>query len=221
MTNNLKIVKGKAPLALLPRDGLEVASAALEQGAGKYFPNNWRKCDPDEVPTWYHAILRHMYALCDGETHDADSGVHHLGHVAAGALIALTLLGEKYQESNIMQEKPETRTLINSAKALFGDVPAGVTTSPTVAKSEDIIRQEDKEPVVGDFVEVLELYDGHQPIRVGARGQLDHIVRGPRSGEVMYYVVCAEKGDGLVKGNATKIKLVLRGKRTPLETKES
>jgi dATP/dGTP diphosphohydrolase len=49
-------------------------------GARKYAPNNWRK-----GIAWSRvlgAILRHTFAILDGEDLDADSGLPHADHLA-------------------------------------------------------------------------------------------------------------------------------------------
>lgn len=47
-------------------------------GALKYAPNNWRK-----GYAWglsMAALLRHVFAFWRGESHDPESGLHHLAH---------------------------------------------------------------------------------------------------------------------------------------------
>lgn len=73
----------------LPYQGLALGAAAMEHGALKYWPGNWRDCPVDEVATYRHALLRH---LCDPESEDPESGVHHLGHIIAGAAIMCHVL---------------------------------------------------------------------------------------------------------------------------------
>ncbi len=82
----------KAPLALIPPVAAEACARALEHGAAKYGPFNWRDTTKGQAysyMTYLHAMKRHIDALLDGEDVAADSGVHHLGHVMAGAAIVL------------------------------------------------------------------------------------------------------------------------------------
>jgi hypothetical protein len=115
---------GKAPLALLPRAGLEVAAAAMEHGALKYWPGNWRDCPPDEVATYRHALLRHCTAFCnDNEVLDPESGVPHLGHIIAGAAIMCHVMGLSYDPGTWAREHPELLKRLVSDAALFGPRP--------------------------------------------------------------------------------------------------
>lgn len=82
----------KAPLGLVP-PALEIgASEAMENGANKYGPFNWRE-KPVEYMTYLVAMKRHIAALIDGEDFAADSGIHHLHHIAAGAGILIDAKG--------------------------------------------------------------------------------------------------------------------------------
>lgn len=63
-------------------------SQALECGAIKYGPWNWRDNNV-ELMTYLGAMKRHIDAVIDGEDIDPESGAHHLGHVAAGCAIVL------------------------------------------------------------------------------------------------------------------------------------
>jgi len=94
--NNLKnsVGRTKAQLGLLPPVATIVGSMAMEDGAEKYGPYNWRQEDSSvEYMQYLNAILRHVYALMDGEDHADDSKVHHLGHVIATAGILLDAQG--------------------------------------------------------------------------------------------------------------------------------
>lgn len=70
-----------------PVINIEMA-AALQSGANKYGPWNWRS-NHVEMMTYIGAMRRHIDALLDGEDRAPDSGVHHLGHVAASCAIVL------------------------------------------------------------------------------------------------------------------------------------
>ena len=116
---------GKAPLALLPLAGIEVAAAALEHGALKYWPNNWRACPRDELGTYRHALLRHAaaFAIAD-ERDDPESGVSHLGHVIACAAIMCHVLGLRYAPGKLAAAADREALLrLVSDEALFGTVP--------------------------------------------------------------------------------------------------
>lgn len=78
----------KPQLQLLPPVFNEAVAAALSHGADKYGPWNWRE-NKVEMMTYLGAMKRHIDALLDGEDLAPDSGVHHLGHIAASCAIVL------------------------------------------------------------------------------------------------------------------------------------
>jgi len=73
---------------LIPPVFNEAVAAALANGAPRYGPWNWRE-NKVEMMTYLGAMKRHIDALLDGEDLAPDSGVHHLGHIAASCAIVL------------------------------------------------------------------------------------------------------------------------------------
>lgn len=72
----------KVSLGLILSSALIHEARAMENGAKKYGPFNWR--DKKIIASVYtNAALRHILAWSDGEEVAADSGVHHLGHARA------------------------------------------------------------------------------------------------------------------------------------------
>jgi hypothetical protein len=82
--NNPKTAIGakKVPLHLIPPAAKFHFATAMENGAAKYGPYNWRD-KKVSVLTYLAAAMRHMDAYLDGEDLAADSGVHHLAHAMA------------------------------------------------------------------------------------------------------------------------------------------
>jgi hypothetical protein len=78
----------KPPLSLIPATALIPLSRALEQGAGKYGPYNWRRT-PISASVYQNAALRHLLAWWDGEDVDVESGQSHLAHVMANCAILI------------------------------------------------------------------------------------------------------------------------------------
>ena len=78
----------KPQLQLIPPVFNEAVAAALAHGAPRYGPWNWRS-NRVEMMTYLGAMKRHIDALLDGEDLAPDSGVHHLGHIAASCAIVL------------------------------------------------------------------------------------------------------------------------------------
>jgi hypothetical protein len=80
----------KPRYSLLPTGSVEHVIDVLEFGATKYAPNNWQHVT-DARTRYYDATMRHLSAWWQGETHDAESGLHHLAHAACCILFLLWL----------------------------------------------------------------------------------------------------------------------------------
>lgn len=81
----------KAPLGLVPPALIIGAAEAMENGASKYGPFNWRDY-PVQAMTYVEAALRHLLAYVDGEDDAPDTGIHHVKHAIAGLGILLDSL---------------------------------------------------------------------------------------------------------------------------------
>jgi hypothetical protein len=75
-------VKKVPTLSVIPTAALVHMGRAMENGAEKYGPFNWRQ-HPVQSGIYVDACLRHLMAWMDGEEDADDSGVHHLGHAMA------------------------------------------------------------------------------------------------------------------------------------------
>lgn len=89
---NLKNELGrkKDQLQLFPVAGIREGATAMVEGAGKYGPFNWRY-GRVELMQYVGAVLRHAYAIADGEWIDSESAVgktHLAGILASAAIIA-------------------------------------------------------------------------------------------------------------------------------------
>lgn len=60
----------------------------MDLGAAKYGPFNWRE-HAVSFSVYYNALLRHLFAVLDGEWIDPESRAPHLAHVMACASIVL------------------------------------------------------------------------------------------------------------------------------------
>lgn len=78
----------KIPLHLVPPSANFHLAHALNDGAKKYGPYNWRD-HRVSTSVYISAARRHLDAFWDGEDIAADSGVHHLGHAMACLAIIL------------------------------------------------------------------------------------------------------------------------------------
>lgn len=78
----------KPSMSVVPTTSLIHLMRAMQNGADKYEPFNWRTKNVSST-IYYAAAMRHLMAWFDGEKNAADSGVHHLGHVMACCAIIL------------------------------------------------------------------------------------------------------------------------------------
>lgn len=77
--------QAKAPVDLVPTQGIEAAARAFAFGALKYSRYNWAK--GMDWHRLYGATLRHLYAWQSGEEADSESGLSHLDHALASLLM--------------------------------------------------------------------------------------------------------------------------------------
>ena len=86
---------GKLRYDLLPFDAVDEVVKILNYGIKKY-PNpeeNWRdNSKPEDIKRYKAAMLRHMSELQQGRTHDIESGLHHMAHIATNSLFIIALL---------------------------------------------------------------------------------------------------------------------------------
>lgn len=93
----------KVSLHLLPTAGLIHEARAMENGAAKYGPFNWREEGKKVHATVYVAACqRHLMAWLDGEEIAEDSGIHHLGHAKA----CLGILLDALECKNMVDDRP-------------------------------------------------------------------------------------------------------------------
>lgn len=81
----LRFNTGKPRWGLVHYKSLEPMVRVLEYGAQKYDDDNWKKgLVPREV---LECLQRHLAAIMDGETHDPESGLPHIGHILCNAMM--------------------------------------------------------------------------------------------------------------------------------------
>jgi len=79
-SEGMKFDNGKLLYSLIPPETLKALAEVLTYGAQKYAPNNWQKVENGDI-RYMDALFRHLEAFRSGETHDPESGMHHLAHV--------------------------------------------------------------------------------------------------------------------------------------------
>lgn len=72
----------------IPPAALIYLGAVMKNGADKYGLMNWRQHSVT-FSVYYNAMLRHLFAILDGEWEDPESGQPHLAHVMACATVIL------------------------------------------------------------------------------------------------------------------------------------
>ena len=96
----VKYDNGKPQWSLLPFRALKEVVEVLTYGAKKYAPDNWKKV-PDARRRYIDAGFRHFTAYASGETHDPETGKHHLAHAICCLLYLIAFdLGEHNDKSN-------------------------------------------------------------------------------------------------------------------------
>jgi hypothetical protein len=101
----------KPDLSLVPPASLIHEALAMENGAKKYGPYNWR-AKKIRARVYVAAALRHLLQYLDGEDTAVDSGVHHLAHAKACCGILLDAI----ETGNLDDDRPKpgsaTRLLV-------------------------------------------------------------------------------------------------------------
>lgn len=87
LTEGVKFDGDKPRYDLIPALALHELALVYTMGAKKYADRNWEL--GMEWSRLFGAILRHSFAWFRGETHDPESGLHHMAH-AAFSCLALT-----------------------------------------------------------------------------------------------------------------------------------
>lgn len=83
---------------LIPADALEELAQVYTMGAQKYAERNWEKGMP-----WskcFASLMRHAWSFWKGETHDTESGLHHMSHVAWNAMTLVSYTKRNVGEDN-------------------------------------------------------------------------------------------------------------------------
>lgn len=114
--SELKVGVEEAPAGINPKDAIGITkpdltlvppasnlyqSQAMQDGARKYGPYNWRS-NPVKFMIYLAAAQRHIAQLIDGEDFDPISGVHHAGH----ALACLGIIADARETGNLVDDRP-------------------------------------------------------------------------------------------------------------------
>ncbi len=83
-TEGVRFDEGKLRFDLLPPDGITELARVYTVGAAKYADRNWEK-----GMAWSRvlgSLFRHTFKFMMGETHDQETGCHHMAMAAWNAL---------------------------------------------------------------------------------------------------------------------------------------
>ena len=100
---------GKRRFSLIPAKALNAIIDALEYGAQKYDDNNWAKCE--DPKRYWDAAQRHLWAWLEGETHDQESGLHHLAHAGVNIMFLYALTAEETADEKKEQVRSDLAVL--------------------------------------------------------------------------------------------------------------
>jgi len=106
-SNNPKDQLGikKVNLFLVPPSSTIYQALAMQDGARKYGPYNWRE-KKVLASIYLAACKRHLVAWQDGEELASDSGYPHLGH----ALACIGILVDALETGNLIDDRPKKGT---------------------------------------------------------------------------------------------------------------
>jgi len=80
----LRYNEGKDEWKLVHFLSLTPMIRVLMYGAKKYAPDNWKK--QMSKKTILNSLMRHATSLMDGETHDRETNLHHIGHIMCNCM---------------------------------------------------------------------------------------------------------------------------------------
>lgn len=93
---------GKIDYTLVPVDALTEEAKVWMAGEAKYGRANWQKLwGDDTVESVMGSLLRHAYAILEGEVLDKETGCQHAAHIRANAAMLI-------RHFNSFSSSPET-----------------------------------------------------------------------------------------------------------------
>jgi len=93
-----------AMLSVIPPAALVYLGLAMQDGAKKYGPYNWRETKI-ETMVYIDAAMRHLMEWSDGQEVAEDSGVPHLAH----AMATIAILVDAIENDSVIETRPKVR----------------------------------------------------------------------------------------------------------------
>lgn len=118
--------EARCPLAFIPSTALVHIAQAMQDGATKYGPYNYRE-EGVGAMTYLSAALRHIRAWLDGEESAPDSKCHHLGHAAA----CLAIIMDSQEIGNLVDDRPRPAPTAEMLGTIKEEGTAGLAHRPT------------------------------------------------------------------------------------------
>lgn len=106
----------KVRLSLVPPSSMIYQALAMEDGAQKYGPYNWRE-NKVQASIYVDACYRHIQSWFDGENNASDSKKPHLAH----AIACLGIIIDALETGNLVDDRPlpgKTSELIERYKKI-------------------------------------------------------------------------------------------------------
>lgn len=91
----------KTRISLVPPSSIIYQANAMEDGAFKYGPYNWRD-KKVQASIYYDALMRHMQAWFDGEEFAEDSKKPHLAH----AIACIGIIIDAKETDSLIDDRP-------------------------------------------------------------------------------------------------------------------
>lgn len=98
----LRFNEGKPQWRYVPQSALIPMVRVLEFGAKKYSPENWKK--GLSTTECMESLKRHWDAMMEGETHDPDSKLPHIGHIMCNAMFISWMQANKPEFDDLKKE---------------------------------------------------------------------------------------------------------------------
>lgn len=92
----------KPSIHLVPPSAIVWMAKAMENGAGRYGPFNWRD-HKVRATVYVSAAMRHILAYLDGEDLAQDSKMPHLAHAAS----CMAILLDAKETDNLIDDRPK------------------------------------------------------------------------------------------------------------------
>lgn len=95
-------VKKVPSFSVVPTTGMIYEELAMQDGAAKYGPFNWRE-HPVQAMVYIDALGRHIKAWVAGQEIDPKSGKPHLGHAKA----CIGIIIDAFETGNLIDNRPK------------------------------------------------------------------------------------------------------------------